>query len=379
MNAVTDAARQQSEPPQGGASVYLESISKKYGSFYAVQDVSLDIPPGKFVTILGPSGSGKTTLLMLIAGFVWPSAGEIFIDHRPVSTLPPQSRNLGIVFQSYALFPHMTVAQNISFPLEMRRLPRAAADQRIRRILEVVQLEGYAHRYPRQLSGGQQQRVALARAAVFEPRVMLMDEPLGALDRKLRQQMQLELKNIQRRLNVTVVYVTHDQEEAVNLSDVIAVLRRGRIEQVGNPQEVYDNPANVFVADFVGESNIFEGAIRSIDEDGLVEVLHSTGTVFRAVGEGQLQVGDRVQASVRPEHIRIGPVAETGPWNTCRGRLVDVFERGASMRWNVAVGEVLVTADTRRNERRLSPEIGAVVDLIWEPKHTKLHRDQGGG
>src|SRR5882724_8382436 len=229
-----------------GAEVRLQDLTKTFGAVAAVADVSLTVPAGSFFTLLGPSGSGKTTTLMMVAGF------------------PPQKRDLGMVFQSYAVFPHLTVYQNIAFPLEVRKVSSAAIRQRVGEALELVRLEGYDARLPRQLSGGEQQRVALARALVFQPRVLLMDEPLGALDRKLRAHMQLELKRIQRAVHVTVVYVTHDQEEALTMSDAVAVMRGGRVEQLGAPAELYEAPVSPFVADFVGESNFIAGTVVSV-------------------------------------------------------------------------------------------------------------------
>ena len=226
-----------------------------------MQDVSVTIAPGSFFTLLGPSGSGKTTTLMMVAGFAYPTRGEVFVDGKPMAGLPPQKRDLGMVFQSYAVFPHLTVFDNIAFPLQIRRARRAEIRQRVGEALELVRLTGYEQRLPRQLSGGEQQRVALARALVFRPRVLLMDEPLGALDKKLRAHMQLELKHIQRHLHVTVIYVTHDQEEALTMSDRVAVMQRGRIEQVGTPAELYEAPASRFVADFLGESNFLDGVV----------------------------------------------------------------------------------------------------------------------
>jgi ABC-type Fe3+/spermidine/putrescine transport system ATPase subunit len=252
-----------------GAEVRLHELTKTFGSVVAVQDVSVTIDPGSFFTLLGPSGSGKTTTLMMVAGFAYPTRGEVFVDGAPVAGLPPQKRDLGMVFQSYAVFPHLTVFDNIAFPLQIRHVRRAEIRQRVGEALELVRLRGYDGRLPRQLSGGEQQRVALARALVFRPRVLLMDEPLGALDKKLRAHMQLELKHIQRHLHVTVIYVTHDQEEALTMSDRVAVMQRGRIEQVGPPAELYEAPASRFVADFLGESNFVDGVVTGASVDGL--------------------------------------------------------------------------------------------------------------
>ena len=248
--------------------IRLEAISKHYGAFKAADNVDLAVAQGEFVTILGPSGSGKTTLLSLIAGLNQPTAGRILIGGRDVTGSPPQQRNVGLVFQSYALFPHMSVFDNVAFPLRVRKTPAEALRAKVMAALELVQLQGLANRRPAQLSGGQQQRVALARAFVFEPDILLLDEPLGALDRKLREELQVELKQLQRRIGVTTILVTHDQEEALSLSDRVMVLDRGQVQQIAAPQEAYLRPANKFVADFLGIANFVpmpggrEGVIR---------------------------------------------------------------------------------------------------------------------
>ncbi len=240
------------EAGQAVPGVRLVGVSKRYGNLTAVRDVTLDVRAGEFLTLLGPSGSGKTTTLMMLAGFATPSAGEIFVDGRNVTREPAHRRDIGVVFQSYALFPHLNVARNVAFPLEIRKRPRKEINAKVRAALDLVQLGDLAHRYPNELSGGQQQRVALARAIVFQPPLLLMDEPLGALDKKLREHMQIELVKIKSCLNVTVIYVTHDQEEALVMSDRVVVMADGRIQQVGRPEELYQRPANRFVADFIG-------------------------------------------------------------------------------------------------------------------------------
>jgi ABC-type Fe3+/spermidine/putrescine transport system ATPase subunit len=257
----------------------------------AVRDVSVTVAPGSFFTLLGPSGSGKTTTLMMVAGFAYPTRGEVFVDGKPMAALPPQRRDLGMVFQSYAVFPHLTVFDNVAFPLQIRTVPRLEILHRVAEALEMVRLTGYEHRLPRQLSGGEQQRVALARALVFRPRVLLMDEPLGALDKKLRAHMQLELKHIQQHLRVTVLYVTHDQEEALTMSDRVAVMQGGRIEQVGSPAELYDTPASRFVADFIGESNFLDATIVSAERDGRWRCRAAGGLEFVGVGAERFRPG----------------------------------------------------------------------------------------
>ena len=238
-----------------GASVALTDLEKRFDRTNAVDGVSLDVRSGEFLTLLGPSGSGKTTTLMMIAGFETPTAGDIAIDGKSVVAMPPYRRNIGMVFQSYALFPHLTVADNIGFPLKQRGVPKDERARLVAEALELVHLPGYGSRYPRQLSGGQQQRVAVARAVVFKPRLLLMDEPLGALDKQLRENLQLEMRHLHADLGITFIYVTHDQEEALTMSDRIAVMNDGKVAQVGRPEDLYDRPTSRFVAGFIGESN----------------------------------------------------------------------------------------------------------------------------
>ncbi|MGF7055400.1 putative spermidine/putrescine transport system ATP-binding protein [Bosea sp. OAE752] len=289
----------------------LRGLSKSYlAGQNAVDSIDLEIEPGEFVSFLGPSGSGKTTTLMMIAGFSKPSSGEIAIGGRKIDSVEPYDRNIGMVFQNYALFPHMSVADNVGFPLRMRQVPKAQAAKRIADALAMVGLADFSGRKPAELSGGQQQRVALARALVFEPDVVLLDEPLGALDKALREQMQIELKRIHRELGVTMVYVTHDQGEAMAMSDRIAVFNRGRIEQIGSPAEVYARPQTRFVASFIGDSNLIEGVIGrggSVDLPGFGSI---------AVGRGDLAPGTPVDVLLRPETIRLSK-EERSPEDIC--------------------------------------------------------------
>jgi putative spermidine/putrescine transport system ATP-binding protein len=278
----------------------LRALSKSYlAGQNAVDSIDLEIEPGEFVSFLGPSGSGKTTTLMMIAGFAKPSSGEIAIGGRKIDSVEPYDRNIGMVFQNYALFPHMNVTDNVGFPLRMRHVPKAQAAKRVADALAMVGLADFSDRKPAELSGGQQQRVALARALVFEPDVVLLDEPLGALDKALREQMQIELKRIHRELGVTMVYVTHDQGEAMAMSDRIAVFNRGRIEQVGSPSEVYAKPQTRFVASFIGDSNLIDGVVG---RDGSVEL---AGFGPAAAIGSDLASGTRVDVLVRPEIIRL--------------------------------------------------------------------------
>lgn len=287
-----------------GRRLLLRSVAKTYASIPAVRDVSLEVAAGEFVTLLGPSGSGKTTLLMMVAGFVHLDAGEILVGDQDLSTLPPHKRGLGVVFQSYLLFPHMNVEQNVAFPLSLRGFSKQEAKARIEEMLALVGLSGLENRLPRQLSGGQQQRVALARALVYRPSVMLMDEPLGALDKKLREQMQIEIKAIQRKLGITVLYVTHDQDEALFMSDRVVIMNGGRIEQMGTSEDLYSRPKSRFVAEFLGDANVLSGQIVSTSASniavdiGLKAPLQARSSLSN--------VGSRVTMIVRSSKIRPG-------------------------------------------------------------------------
>jgi spermidine/putrescine transport system ATP-binding protein len=291
----------------------LQRLSKRFGEFVAVDDLDLEIGAGEFLTFLGASGSGKTTTLRMIAGFELPTAGEILMDGRPITGLPPFKRDLNTVFQQYALFPHMRVRDNVGYGLRMRGVPAAEIARRVVAALEMVQLAHLADRAPRQLSGGQQQRVALARALVNQPRVLLLDEPLGALDLKLRKEMQLELKRLNRQLGITFIYVTHDQEEALTMSDRIALMRNGRIAQLSEPQGMYDRPASRYVADFIGETNLLEGAVRGID--GGIATLDLGGALVRGRAEAGLKQGGPGWLAVRPEHLRLRGPADSPAGN----------------------------------------------------------------
>ena len=284
------------------ADVELRGVTKHYGAVRALDDFSLQVAAGEFFTLLGPSGCGKTTALRSIAGFVAPDAGEVFIEGSRVTTVPPHRRRVGMVFQHYALFPHRTVAQNIGFGLRMQGLPRPEIARRVEEALGLVQLPGHGARYPRQLSGGEQQRVALARAVVTRPAVLLLDEPLGALDRKLRELMQVELKRLQREIGITTIYVTHDQEEALTMSDRIAVMRSGRIEQIGGPLEIYERPRSTFVADFIGTTNLLRG--RLVYTDGALATVDCRGAKLRVAGAAPGDTPDVVIA-LRPEKVAL--------------------------------------------------------------------------
>lgn len=326
-----------------GAGVRLRGISKFYGDFCAVNALDLDIEDGELVTLLGPSGSGKTTTLMMITGFTEPSTGEVLIANRAVSHLPPHRRDVGVVFQHYALFPHLTVAENIAFPLQMRGTSKTEIDERVRWALELVQMPALGQRYPDHLSGGQQQRVALARAIVFNPPVLLLDEPLGALDKKLRETMQIELKALHAKLGITMIYVTHDQTEALALSDRIAVMNDGQLEQVGRPEELYEYPASRFVADFVGESNFMLGRVTALDK-GRCTVRTHGGLELVTTIQKTLEPGVEVSVIIRPERVLLQDEAATLE-NRFEGRIEDVSYVGEAIKYRIALSdEDVVTA-----------------------------------
>ncbi|MFK0683396.1 ABC transporter ATP-binding protein [Ochrobactrum sp. BD67] len=309
--------------------IRFENISKSYGDFKVIDGLNLDIDRGEFVSLLGPSGSGKTTLLMMLAGFESPSSGTICIDGKAINTVPSYKRNMGVVFQNYALFPHMTVGENIAFPLQMRGRGKREIGERVEKVLDMVQLSTMRERKPSQLSGGQQQRVALARALVFEPSVVLMDEPLGALDKQLREQMQLDIRALHGRLGLTIVFVTHDQSEALTMSDRIAVFNKGKIEQIGTPRAIYDEPQTRFVAEFIGETNLAEGTIERVEGTSAFIRLNNGG-MLRASSKRGLPTGQRVLLSVRPERIELGN--EDGSDNNLRTRVTDSVYQGDHLR-----------------------------------------------
>jgi putative spermidine/putrescine transport system ATP-binding protein len=312
-------------------------VEKSYdGHTLAVRDLTLDVSQGEFLTLLGPSGSGKTTTLNMLAGFERPTRGEILLSGKPVDRLPPYERNIGMVFQNYALFPHMTVGENVAFPLSVRRVARGEIAERVQRALSMVRLEAFAHRRPAQLSGGQQQRIALARALVFEPSLVLMDEPLGALDKKLREQMQIEIKLLHERLELTVVYVTHDQSEALTMSDRIAVFHDGRVVQQGTPDALYSQPRDPFVAGFIGENNLLAGTVGAI-VNGRIRVALDAGFPVTTTAVGELAQGAHVLVAVRPEAIRLSS-GSGGDENVCPARVTSRIYLGDHQRLLTDVG-----------------------------------------
>jgi putative spermidine/putrescine transport system ATP-binding protein len=335
----------------------LEGLTKRYGTQTVVDSLDLSIEKGEFISLLGPSGCGKTTTLQMIAGFAEPSAGKIFLDGANLTTVKPNKRELGIVFQSYALFPHCTAAENVAFGLQMRRVPKDECERRVAEMLELVGLSGLADRYPRRMSGGQQQRVALARALVIKPAVLLLDEPLSNLDAKLREEMQIELRSIQRTLGTTTLLVTHDQSEAMALSNRIVLMNEGRVEQVGQPEDVYACPASLFVASFLGKSNIFLGQVVELGVDHALliddELLCMAATT--PVGE--------VRVQVRPERIKISLHGSSG----LKGRMISRVFQGASWMYHVQTTAGIAVVISSNDGTAMAPE-GAQVRLLWRPE-----------
>jgi len=314
----------------------------------AVDHVTLQIRDGEFFSMLGPSGCGKTTTLRMIAGFEHPTEGEIYIHGRPMGLTPPYQRNTNMVFQNYALFPHMTIARNIAFGLEMKKVPKREIERRVQEALEMVRLAGYGPRRPNQLSGGQQQRIALARALVNRPEVLLLDEPLGALDLKLRKEMQLELKTLQKEVGITFVYVTHDQEEALTMSDRIAVMHQGKVLQVGTPTEIYERPNCRFVADFIGETNFLDGVVREQDGDRATVVVDEVLPVMVQT-DRPLERGRQVTVAVRPEKIRLLPQPARGEHNSFLCRVEQMVYVGTDTRFRVRLSDRVVLSVREQN------------------------------
>lgn len=358
----------------------LVNLAKRYGEQTAVENVSLSIEPSEFVTFLGPSGSGKTTTLNMIAGFVDPTDGHILMDGNPIASLPPHRRNIGMVFQHYALFPHMSAFENVAFPLKQRKVGKAEIRERVTDALTLVRLEGLGGRYPRQLSGGQQQRVALARAIVFGPRILLMDEPLGALDKKLREWLQLEIKRIHRELGITFIYVTHDQEEALVLSDRIAVFSQGTVEQVGTAEELYERPATRFVAEFVGESNIFEGVVSDqVGQPGYVTIRGGDLDLL-ASSSAEMRRGQRAAIVVRPERMNVRPIsaAPASHENVLRGTVHQIIYLGSSRKLEIRVAGDKLALVREHVGARFSVQEGDLVDIVWSADDAVLLPDGNG-
>ena len=353
--------------------VGLYGVTKSFGNVVAVDNVTIEVAHGEFFSLLGPSGCGKTTSLRMIAGFEEPETGRVTLTGRDIVGVPPYKRNVNTVFQSYALFPHLTVFDNVAFGLRRKKVAKHEARDRVQRYLRLVQLEGYDDRRPQQLSGGQQQRVALARALVNQPAVLLLDEPLGALDLKLRKQMQLELMRIQREVGVTFIYVTHDQEEALVMSDRLAVMSYGHVEQIGYPEDIYERPATRFVAGFIGTSNIVETEVTGRNGEWLEVSAPPGDRVLVPPPPGRaMRDGDRIAFTVRPEKLRVVPVDEpvAGDMCTAVGTVVDVVYQGVSTQLVVRTDQGTTLVAFRQNSERVSDAgtPGSRARLVWDPE-----------
>ncbi|MFD1795325.1 ABC transporter ATP-binding protein [Paracoccus aurantiacus] len=352
--------------------VVFDHVQKSYdGQTLVVKDLNLSIGRGEFLTMLGPSGSGKTTCLMMLAGFETATHGQILLDGTNINDVPPHKRGIGMVFQNYALFPHMTVGENLAFPLEVRGLSKAERDDRIRRALDMVQMGAFASRRPAQLSGGQQQRIALARALVFDPKLVLMDEPLGALDKQLREHMQFEIKALHERLGVTVVYVTHDQGEALTMSDRVAVFNDGRIQQLAAPETLYEAPENSFVAGFIGENNSLNGTIADLSGDRATVRL-ANGETIEATAVNVHEVGQPTTVSIRPERIEFKDAMMPDGAHTLEARVMDVVYMGDILRTRLMIGgeyDFVMKCRNTLGQTRLTP--GDTIRVGWHPQDAR--------
>ena len=343
--------------------VKFDKVDKSYdGKLLVVKDLNLDIAEGEFITMLGPSGSGKTTCLMMLAGFETPTNGEIYLDGNPISNIPPHKRGIGMVFQNYALFPHMTVYENLAFPLKVRKMLKDEIDKKVDKALSMVSLTGFENRMPGQLSGGQQQRVAVARALVFDPAVVLMDEPLGALDKNLRESMQYEIKHIHESIGVTVVYVTHDQSEALTMSNRIAVFNDGKVQQLSSPDKLYEEPVNSFVAEFIGENNRFDGEVLDIS-NGVCKVKIGAGEIL-ANPISVKSKGEKTTVSIRPERALINPKDKMD--NIHNGKIEEVIYHGDHTRVRINLlnnSEFILKVPN--SSQNLDIKLGNEIDIGW--------------
>ena len=348
-----------------------KNVRKTYGPVVALEGTSIDLLEGEFLTLLGPSGSGKTTLLMAIAGLNDPDSGEIWIDGELMTYTPPHQRGLGMVFQNYALFPHLTIYENIAFPLRMRKMSKAAIDEQVARVLSTVQLPDVQERFPAELSGGQQQRIALARCFVYEPSIILMDEPLGALDKKLRDSLQREIKHLHNNLGITVIYVTHDQEEAMVMSDRVCLMNEGRIEQIGSPSELYFRPNSIFAADFLGESNLFAGKVVS-QAAGAMTIERADGVTVSGICDAQVSNGETVHYMIRPENIRVS-LGKDGEENLAGGKLKETIMIGQLTKYFLELAdESELVATTLTGSQKDSLQDGDQVYFGWSTGDARI-------
>ena len=349
-----------------GAFVEFERVQKSYdGEKLVVKDLNLSMPKGEFLTMLGPSGSGKTTCLMMLAGFETATHGEIKLDGVSINHIPPHKRGIGMVFQNYALFPHMTVAENLSFPLEVRKIGKSDREAKVMHALGMAQMQDFAGRRPTQLSGGQQQRIALARALVFEPELVLMDEPLGALDKQLRETLQFEITNLAHQLGITVVYVTHDQTEALTMSDRVAVFEDGRIQQLAPPDELYEQPQNSFVAQFIGENNTLEGVVKEIKGNTCIVQLDS-GDIIDAIPVNVSAVGERTKVSIRPERVEFKKERLMEGAHTLKAEVLEFVYMGDIFRTRLRVAgkdDFVIKSRNAPDQERLKP--GQQIEIGW--------------
>ena len=360
--------------PQTQALVSFTDVQKTYdGESLVVRDLNLNIQRGEFLSLLGPSGSGKTTTLMMLAGFESPTSGDIYLNGVTITRTPPHKRNFGMVFQNYALFPHMTVAENVAYPLSVRNFSRSERETKVARVLDMVKLVNMGARYPSQLSGGQQQRVALARALVFDPQLILMDEPLGALDKQLREHMQIELKALHRRLGVTFVYVTHDQTEALTMSDRVAVFNEGAIQQLDIVDNLYETPANRFVAGFVGDSTVLNARVTALD-DLYCEVQLTDGTLLRGTNVNNADVGETVQCGIRPERLQIAHSNMPALPNSLQASVADIMYFGDHLRLRCLLRDQPDAMVKMPLAHHLLPEIGQRIAVHAPEEHLRVYR-----